>query len=173
MESTLNENKHHYDTSTDKNDDEDPYIREKYYGECPTCYRYNTGWLWCQSCDPKLLTEGWTSGNEILDELIKSTQLKANEYWNDYYLQWIPYNDLTNIEKIGEGGFATIYKATWLNGKKNDYENKRIIKDRTVALKKLHNSQNISDEFLNEVNYFMIFKYYWFLLYINNYNIYS
>ena len=106
----------------------------------------------CQSCDPKLLTEGWTSGNETLDELIKSTQLKATDYDNDYYLQWIPYNDLTNIEKIGEGGFATISKATWLNGWK--YTD-RISYDKTVALKKLHNSQNISDEFLNEVNYFI------------------
>src|SRR5688572_23036023 len=90
---------------------EDPYIRNEEYGECPTCYRYNTNDSWCQSCDPKLLTEGWTSGNETLDELIKSTQLKATEYHYINHLQWIPYNDLTNIEKIGEGGFSTIYKA--------------------------------------------------------------
>src|SRR5688572_8424665 len=121
--------------------------RKEGYGKCPTCNRYNTNYSWCQSCDPKLLTEGWTSGNETLDELIKSTQLKATEYNNDYYLQWIPYNDLANIEKIDEGGFATISKATWLNGYKNtNYENTkhtRTIKDRTVALKKLHNSQSI------------------------------
>src|SRR6185369_6039125 len=113
-------------------------------------------WTWCQSCDPKLLAEGWTSGNETLDELIKSTQLKATRYENYYYLQWIPYNDLMNIEKIGEGGLSTISKATWLDGYKNvDYHNKRTIEDRTVVLKKLHNLQNISDEFLYEVNYFI------------------
>ena len=88
--------------------------------------------------------------------MIKSTQLKATEYDNSKYLQWIPYNDLTNIEKIGEGGFATISKATWLNGEKYISMNKRCSVDRTVALKKLHNSQNISDEFLNEVNCFII-----------------
>ena len=131
----------------------DEYSEQRYkgYGECPTCNRYNTNYSWCQSCDPKLLTEGWTSGNETLDELIKSTQLKATHYNNGHYLQWIPHNDLTNIEKIGEGDFATIYKATWLNGEKTAGSSK----DRTVALKKLHNSQNISDEFLNEVNYFI------------------
>ena len=136
----------------------DEYSKERKgkYGECPTCNRYNTNWAWCQSCDPKLLTEGWTSGNETLDELIKSTQLKATEYWNDKYLQWISYDDLTNIEKMGENGFATIYKATWLNGYKNvNYHNERTSKDMPVALKKLHNSQNISDEFFNEVNYFI------------------
>ena len=155
MENTLNENKHPDDTSTDKNDDEYSKERKEEYGECPICNRYNTNWAWCQSCDPKLLTEGWTSGNETLDELIKSTQLKATIYDNRYYLQWIPYNDLTNIEKMGKCGFATISKATWLNGYKSiNYENERTSKDMTVALKKLHNSQNISNEFLEEVNYF-------------------
>src|SRR6185369_5228920 len=107
--------------------------RKKKYGECPTCNRYNTDWAWCQSCNPRLLTEGWTSGNKTLDELIKSTQLKATGYDNGNHLQWIPYNDLTNIEKIGEGGFATIYKATWLNGDKYASGNKRASKDMTVA----------------------------------------
>ena len=171
MENILDENKHHDNTSTDKNDE---YSDKRYgvHGECPTCNRYNTDTAWCQSCDPKLLTEGWTSGNETLDELIKSTQLKATEFDNDYYLEWIPYNNLTNIEKIGEGGFATIHKATWLNGNKsiNDSD-ERTNEDRTVALKKLHNSQNISDEFFNEVNYFIFlfyrfFKYYSEIQYI-------
>src|SRR5688500_17999956 len=115
MENTLNESKHHYD-------DEYSEERDEEYGKCPTCNRYNTKYSWCQSCDPKLLTEGWTSGNETLDELIKSTQFKATEYDNDDYLQWVPYNDLTNIEKIGECDFATVSKAIWLNGYKSiDY----------------------------------------------------
>ena len=145
--------------------------RKKHYGECPTCKRYNTHYSWCQSCDPKLLTEGWTSGNETLDELIKSTQLKATEYDNDYYLQWIPYNDLINIEKIGDGGFSTIYKATWIGGWKHiGKDNKRISEDEIVALKKLPNSQSISDEFLNEVNFFLFrFKYYSLLFSIKYY----
>ena len=89
--------------------------------------------------------------------MIKSTQLEATEYHYSNHLQWIPYNDLTNIEKIGEGGFSTIYKATWLNGyKSSNYNNERTSKDIPVALKKLHYSQNISDEFLNEVNYLLI-----------------
>ena len=144
------------DGSLQNYDDQYSKKRDEKYGECLICNRYNTDWTWCQSCNPKLLTEGWTSGNETLDELIKSTQLKATEYRNHYYLQWIPYNDLTNIEKIGEGGFATIYKATWLNGEKSTRGRKGTNKDRIVALKKLHNSQNISDEFLTEVNYLLI-----------------
>ena len=91
-------------------DYEDQYSkgRNEKYGECQTCNKYNTYWTWYQSCNPKLLTEGWTTGNEILDELIKGTQLKATEYknmdYNNYYLQWIPYNDLTNIERLVKVG---------------------------------------------------------------------
>src|SRR6185369_3280675 len=102
MESALNENKH------------DKYSKERRqeYGECPKCNRYNTNCAWCQSCDPELLTKGWTSGNETLDELIKSTQLKARAYHNADHLQWIPYGELEIIKEIGRGGFATVYKAT-------------------------------------------------------------
>src|SRR5213596_1950628 len=144
----------HYMEDGSLHNDEYSDKRKEYNGECPTCNRYNTWYSWCQSCDPKLLTEGWTSGNKTLDELIKSAQLKATKYHYSNHLQWIPYNNLTNIEKMGESGFATIPKATWLNGYKSiNYDNERISKDMPVALKKLHNSQNISDEFLNEVNY--------------------
>ena len=121
--------------------------RKKEYGKCRICNKYNTNREWCQTCDPQLLTQGWTSGNKTIDELIKSTQFKAKKH--DNYLRWIPYNELKNIEKIGEGGFATIYKATWVNeNKSSTYQN---VMDQNVALKKLDDSQNISDEFLNEV----------------------
>src|SRR5947199_6103876 len=95
--------------------------------------------------------------NKTLNELIKSTQLKATTYHYSNHLKWIPYNNLTNIEKIGEGGFATISEATWLNGYKsiNYYKNERTSKDMPVVLKKLHGSQNFSDKFHNEVNYFI------------------
>ena len=132
---------------------------DKYLYNCSTCNRYNTNNAWCQSCDPQLLTKGWTSGNETIDDIIKSTQLKSRTYHNRYYLQWILYDELKDIEKIGEGGFATIYKATWVNGGKftkfvNLYHRIRTYGNEVVALKKLNNSQNISDDFLNEVNKF-------------------
>ena len=66
---------HHMEDGNLQNDEYSDK-RQKFRGECPTCNRYNTSSAWCQLCDPRLLTEGWTSGNETLDELIKSTQLK-------------------------------------------------------------------------------------------------
>ena len=91
--------------------------RKGKYGECPACTRNNSNYSWCQSCDPYLLTKGWTTGNNEIDEIIKSTQLKATSYDSDY-LEWIPYDNFKDIVKIGKGGFADIYKATWINGKK-------------------------------------------------------
>ena len=86
-------------------------------------------------------------------------QLKINNK-NEIFFEWIPYNQFDNIVKIGDGGFATVYSAIWKDGplyyninyidggkyiRKSDETNKK------VALKCLHNSQNITDEFLSEV----------------------
>ena len=128
--------------------------RKKEYGFCFTCIRYNTNKQWCKSCDPKLLAQSWTSsGNKKLDEIIRNTQLEAKGFESRYYIEWIPYDDLKNIEKIGEGGFATVYRGEWSNGLKFVEGNKRYYQDGfDVALKKLKNSQKNSDEFLKEVN---------------------
>ena len=101
-----------------------------------------------------------TSGNKKVDNLIQEMQLKINNK-KDIIFEWIPYNQFDNIVKIGDGGFATVYSAIWKDGplyydinydinggkyiRKSDKANKK------VALKCLHNSQNITDEFLSEV----------------------
>ena len=94
-----------------------------------------------------------TSGNKKIDELIQEMQLQINNK-KDIIFEWIPYNQFDNIEEIGKGGFATVYLAVWKDGPLYydddgmDYLRKS---DKKVALKCLHNSQNISSEFLNEV----------------------
>ena len=102
-----------------------------------------------------MLAQSWTSsGNKKLDEIIRSTQLEAKGFDSYYYIEWIPYDDLKNIRKIGEGGFATVYRGEWLNGPRFVYDNKKryYLRDGPVALKKFENSRNISDEFLKKVN---------------------
>jgi serine/threonine protein kinase len=101
-----------------------------------------------------LLAQSWTSsGDEKLDEIIRNTQLEAKGFDSRYYIEWIPYDDLKNIEKIGSGGFATVYQSRWSNGPRFVSGNKRYYREHgLVALKKLENPQNVSDEFLKEVN---------------------
>ena len=75
----------------------------------------------------------------------------------DIVFEWIPYNQFDNIEEINKGDFATVYSAIWKDGplhyNYDDYYNEYYSRnsDKKVALKCLHNSQNISSEFLNEV----------------------
>ena len=101
-----------------------------------------------------MLAQSWTSsGNDKLDEIIRNTQLEAKGFDSHHYLEWIPYNQLTLVKEIGEGGFATVYRYKWSNGPRYVHNNTRYYrKDGYVALKKFKNSQNISDEFLKEVS---------------------
>jgi hypothetical protein len=68
--------------------------------------------------------------------------------------EWIPFNQLRNIEKIDEGGFSVIYSAIWKDGPlyydscKMEYVRESYKK---VALKCLNNLQDLTNEFLSEV----------------------
>ena len=132
-------------------------------GVCSECNKQYTGIGWCNKCDPgKFSKERKTSGNPEIDNLIYESQLKTFRY--DENLEWIPYDRFKGIKPIGEGGFANVFSATWLDGKP-DYDYKRN-KMRTgpiiVALKKLKNSDNM-EAFINEVrisNYFILIYLY-------------
>jgi len=135
------------------------------YGVCPDCNKPNTGIAWCNKCDPgKFLKEGKTSGNPEIDKLIYDSQLKTERYDNN--LEWIPYDRFQDIKPIGEGGFANIFSATWLDGTPIfDKQHKRRTGPITVALKKLKNSDNM-EAFINEVKIFKLFYFNLFILII-------
>src|SRR3954454_20113462 len=122
-----------------------------FYGACPDCKAPNTGYAWCNKCDPgKFLKEGKTSGNPEIDNLIYESQLKTEDYFLN--LEWIPYDRFQDIKSIGEGGFANIFSATLLDGKPTVDKAKQRSEPIRVALKKLKNSENM-EVFINEVNY--------------------
>ncbi|GES80950.1 kinase-like domain-containing protein [Rhizophagus clarus] len=103
------------------------------------------------------------SGNRDVDNFIDGTIVNHNGncYYHYYYnyplfLKWVPYRKFSNVKKIGEGGFATVYSAIWIDGKEkyakqDDGTFKKIGSEAIkVALKKLNGSQNMSSEYLNE-----------------------
>ena len=80
-------------------------------------------------------------------------QLKIDHPW-DIVFEWIPYNQFSDIKEIDKGGFATVYSAIWKNGPLEYYANNEYYTRNSnykVALKCLYNSQNITNEFLNDV----------------------
>ena len=79
--------------------------------------------LWCKECIPSCIIEGWTSGNSEIDEFIKDTiynaKLYSNVLGNNYplFLEWVPFDRFEDIKPIGEGGFAKVYSAKWIDGR--------------------------------------------------------
>src|ERR1043166_5694391 len=80
---------------------------------CSYCNKQFTKKLWCKVCDPFRIIEGWTSGNPDIDKFIKHTMYDARHEEKPKFLEWVPFNKFTDIERIGEGGFAKVYSATW------------------------------------------------------------
>ena len=75
--------------------------------------------------------------------------------------EWVAFDRFENVKQIGEGGFAKVYSATWIDGNakyvKHDgnWENFDP-KPKEVALKRLNGSQNISAKYLNEVLFYLL-----------------
>ena len=124
---------------------------------CEECDQYSYYDGWCKACNAKHSKqnfEKWTSGNVDIDKFIQDTQLSANK--SSKVLEWIPYDRFYDIEYIAKGGFGKVYRANWIDGYIDDWDNKnqnwvRPYPNKFVALKSLNNSKNVTLEFLNEV----------------------
>ncbi|GBB84515.1 hypothetical protein RclHR1_11090003 [Rhizophagus clarus] len=156
-------------------------ILNQRFGLCPECKQSNTDENWCKNCNAKRFQQNfgnWTSGNENVDKFIQESQLKARNKYE--LLEWIPYTQLRNIRYHAQGGFSTIYKGFWLDGRidywdyekqewkrrvfeldENNYKytNNSEIKNPLkstekygyfIILKSLNDSSNINENFLNE-----------------------
>jgi len=133
----------------------------KKYGLCEKCKRPKNSLRWCRVCNFQQNFQNWTSGNHDVDKFIQKMQLKAKD--RKQVIEWIEYDRFENIEYLAKGGFGTTFKAIWKDGpiEKWDSKNnqwKRVKRynnhpNYPIALKCLHNSQNITTEFLSEVRY--------------------
>ncbi|CAG8528605.1 30478_t:CDS:2, partial [Racocetra persica] len=103
----------------------------------------------CNFCDQIIL-----SGNEFIDDLL----IKLNK--KSVSIEFIPYEQFSNITYLAKGGFSEIYKATCsqgIKGRWNSWKQEFKINNdsTTVVLESLNDSQIISNDFLNELkNYF-------------------
>src|SRR3954471_23349255 len=119
------------------------------------CYQPKNKKLWCKECVPSCIIEGWTSGNSEIDNFIKDTIYNAKLYGGyPLFLELVPFDRFEDIKQIGEGGFAKVYSAKWIDGRsiytkqRGGSWKKSEPKPINVALKRLNGSQNISAEYL-------------------------
>ena len=97
--------------------------------------------------------ENWTSGNNDIDDLIQKCQMEAIK--PGLIPEWIPYNNLQNIEYLTRGGYSEIYTADWIGGGYYEWDSKekrlKRFGDQKVVLKKLENVENASRNWFEEV----------------------
>ncbi|CAG8458596.1 6498_t:CDS:2 [Paraglomus occultum] len=124
-------------------------------GICPDCRFPRTNFAWCQYCESQYFEENssWDSGSIQLNRLIKETQLGARQCGD--YLLFIEFLDFSLIQEEARGGFSTVYSAIWLEGPRElwDEGSQEWLRNgpMKVALKRLDNSQKLTDYFIQQV----------------------
>ncbi|POG78652.1 kinase-like domain-containing protein [Rhizophagus irregularis DAOM 181602=DAOM 197198] len=122
------------------------------YGLCKKCNQPKRNYWYCNYCHFQPNFKNWTSGNHDVDEFIQIAQLKARKV--KQIIEWIEYDKFEDVEYLAKGGFGTTFKAVWKDGPwKTKYINDPWERkgETKVALKCLHNSQDIATDFLKEV----------------------
>ena len=77
----------------------------------------------CYECDVKRLREQFqTSGSKEIDAIIQKSQETAY-YYKDYW-EWIEPKQFKDIKHLADGGFSSVYTATWIDGPRHvtDYD---------------------------------------------------
>ncbi|RIA86976.1 hypothetical protein C1645_828457 [Glomus cerebriforme] len=103
-----------------------------------------------------IITSYFEKDMNIIDLLGKQTSCS---YCNRPFTEelWFPSHRFEDIKQIGEGGFAKVYFATWIDGKAkytkhdNGSWKKSEPEPMEVVLKRLNGSKNMPAEYLNEV----------------------
>ena len=123
---------------------------------CENCQEECLATLYCEYCVRNHLKSkfsNWTSGNNNIDNLIQECQIKTLH--PQKIVEWVPYDDLQNIEYLTKGGFSEIYTADWIDGRYYEWDNKNQCLKRLggqyVVLKKLENVESANRSWFDEV----------------------
>src|SRR6266516_823713 len=80
---------------------------------CDVCGKEGYTISFCEHCARETLQSKfstWTSGNDEIDNAIREAQITLP--LAGCIIEWIEYEDLTNVKYLAEGGCSKIYKAT-------------------------------------------------------------
>ena len=92
---------------------------------CENCNQECLATLFCEYCVRNYLKSNflnWTSGNDEIDNLIQTCQMKT--LVPDKIVEWIPYDNFEDIKYLSEGGHSKIYTATWISGTYKEWDSK-------------------------------------------------
>jgi hypothetical protein len=135
---------------------------------CENCQNKCLAITYCEYCVRNYLKDNfsnWTSGNDSIDNLLQKCQLETIS--PEKVIEWIPYDNLQNIEYLTKGGFSKIYTAEWIEGECYEWDSKekKIIRfgKQKVILKTLENVQNANRSWIDEV--FILKKIFYFMSY--------
>ncbi|RIA87345.1 kinase-like domain-containing protein [Glomus cerebriforme] len=122
---------------------------------CENCQKGCLATLYCEFCIREYLESrfsNWTSGNDIIDELIQNCQKKSLIPY--MIVEWIPYEKLQNFNYLAEGGVSKIYSANWIDGYYKEWDIKEKQLKRfgpcEVVLKRLENVEKANRNWLEE-----------------------
>ncbi|RIA79175.1 hypothetical protein C1645_841341 [Glomus cerebriforme] len=94
----------------------------------------------------------WTSGNNDIDDLIQKCQLETIS--PNKIIEWIPYENLSNIEYFTKGGISKIYSADWVRGNYSEWnpKEKQLKRHGTknIIVKILENVENANKDWFEE-----------------------
>ncbi|CAG8590969.1 1065_t:CDS:2 [Scutellospora calospora] len=118
---------------------------------CEYCKNEVIATLYCEGCvrnNLKKQFNKWSSDNIKVDNLIRECQLNAVS--PSHIIEYIPYDNFTDITFKARGGFSTIYTAIWENGPFTEWDIKQQELKRggrdTYVLKTLENFEQCSKE---------------------------
>ncbi|CAG8557877.1 10711_t:CDS:2, partial [Dentiscutata heterogama] len=123
--------------------------------KCEKCQEWTYAMKTCEHCIRKHFAKNftnWTSDNSDIDEIIQTFQ--KNVVLPDMAIEWIYYEEFTNVKYLTKGGCASIFTAIWNSGRivKWDAEKQQFKRGgrNEVILKRLENSTNPNERWLQE-----------------------
>ena len=127
--------------------------------KCENCDLNRLATFYCENCIRNYLKSkflSWSSGNNDIDVLIKNYQI--NSIAPNMIIEWIPYENLENIEVLTKGGYGNyIYSAIWRNGHFSEWDSSKQKLKRAgsckVILKYLESDEIANRNWFEEVLY--------------------
>ncbi|UZO14976.1 uncharacterized protein OCT59_006415 [Rhizophagus irregularis] len=124
--------------------------------KCALCGRSGYTNYTCEHCSRDVLKSefvNWSSGNEVIDEAIRKSQMILP--LPGWIQEWIPFSELENMKYKTRGGCATIYTAIWTKGYMKEFDNEKRTFGRSgpykVIMKRLEGSSIADTKYFKEL----------------------